>query len=341
MIRYLLLLLVVTQSNFIFSQPGPYGSDLRFTLRNPNSNLKVFLVNQGEYHEIEVTKNSEEYFVSSRKSPVGGRVIGHIEIVSKQKDTMRIYDFAYSMHEDIIIKSIPFTKGNYSIPKEVYIVHNLFKPEFRKQLKPSLNGDWSDFKIGKETPMKEVYLKRIELFKNTDLFTSLFPTFYEQGSVFSANPYFLKEQLKTPDLYETIIGNGCSSYIPCDYYNYFYFGLIAQSNIFIYQKEKDSPIEYGVIKVPIYRDMQQKAENCYKGLLYPNLEDEIDFIHKNLSSTHFNTYVLGYYVGKKKCNESFGTVKPMWGIFQIYIDKPDEKMIKIITDEHTKDNGLE
>lgn len=340
MIRYILILLLLIQSNFIFSQPGPFGSDLIFTLRKFNSNIKVYHVDKEEHNEIKVSKYSDEYVVSSRKTPVGGWVKGHIEIISEKKDTMRIFDFAFSNSKNIIIKEIPFRKGNYKIPKETYIVHNLFKQEFRQNLRPSLNGNWSEFEIGKEIPLKEVYLKRIELFKNTKIFSSLFPYPYKKGSVFSSNPYFLKDQLKTPDLYETIIGNGCSSYRPCDYYNYFYFGIIGESNIFIFQKEDGSPIEYGMIKIPIYRDVQQKKENCYKGLLYPNLEDKISFTLKNLTSINFKPYVLGYYDGKKRCDENFGTVKEMWGIFQIYIDKPDKKTMHIITNEHTKDNGL-
>lgn len=72
--------------------------------------------------------------------------------------------------------------------------------------------------------------------------------------------------------------------------------------------------------------MQQENKDCYKGLLYPNLENEIEFISESISFINFKPYVLGYYDGKKKCNESFGTVKEMWGIFQIYIDKLMKKL---------------
>jgi len=333
------LLFFLFQSMLLFSQPGSYGSNLILKLREPDNNYKVYQVYQGKYTEIKVNKN-DEYIVSAGRSPAGGYVLGYVEIISQKIDTMRIFHPKLNTDKPTVINNIPFRKGNYRISKLVYTVNNWFKPEYRIYLKPSLDGDWSAFEIKEKQTLKKVYLRRVELFKNPKLFSSLFPISSNPNIVSASCPYFLKDYFITLEFYKNIEGCGSYCYPASNYYDYYFFGVIVNSNIFLYKKKSDSAIEYGTITVPIYRNMQQEKGGCYKGLRYPNLENEIEFISKNISFIHFKPYALGYYVGKKECNESFGTVKEMWGIFQIYINKPDEKIMEIITKEHTLDNNL-
>jgi len=98
-------------------------------------------------------------------------------------------------------------------------------------------------------------------------------------------------------------------------------------------------LEYGTIDVPIDRSVQKQQPEWPGGLLYPNVKDDIYF---NLYSYHQGDEptVLGYYDRIKKCDEKFGSVKPMWGIFKIIIDKPDEETMKLIIQENNFDNNL-
>lgn len=334
--KLFLIILFFLQVSKTFAQPGEYGSDLIFTFRKVEikNNSMVMWYGQDTKDTILVKPNKKgEYIVESFKTPSGGWLRGYMAIIHK-KDTMIIYP-PFSESENIIL-NIPFKKGEFLIPDIVYHTQKLFEPRYRTKLAVNLEGDWSEFEIGKEKPIKTVILKRRELFESSEKMTFFLPSFCADDNMLSQKAYPLKYYFIDERQYEKIIGNRI--YIPRRI-KYYFFGIVKGTNQYFLQREKDSLIEYGTLEIPIERYMQEKRSNCYRGLLYPNLEEDIYFSLYSLIDGDIPV-VMGYYHGVKKCDESFGSVKIMWGIFDVYIDEPDADTIELIKKEHTIDNNL-
>lgn len=331
-----LLLLFLVEINYGLAQPGEYGSDLLFTFRNENlkDDASVVWNDEDTKNTIVVKPNKKgEFIIESFKTPVGGWLKGNITIYYK-KDTMVVYP-PFSDHENIIL-DIPFQKGKFIIPNNVYHVQKLFAPQFRKNLAVHLEADWSIFEVGKENPLKTVVLRRKELFQSSDKMNSLLPSFYEDNTLFSEIAYPLKHYFIDENYYKKIIGNRI--YTPRRL-KYYFFGIVKGTNQYFLQREKNSLIEYGTLEIPIERYMQEENSDCYRGLLYPNLEDDVYFSLYSLIDGDIPV-ILGYYHGVKKCDESFGSTKQMWGIFEVLIDTPNLEDLKQIRREHSTDNNL-
>ncbi|MFV0539857.1 MAG: hypothetical protein ACK5MZ_01285 [Aestuariibaculum sp.] len=331
---FLIVVLFIT-TPCCFSQPGPYGADLIFSIKDKSLSKKytVFWNDTRNNTVKDLKALSGTYKVIGTKTPIGGGFTGYITLVHK-KDTMFVHP-PTSMYEDIVLK-IPFRKGTYSIPNLVYETQALFKPEYRERLAINLEADWSEFEIKQKLKLPTVTLRRIEIIENSRLFTNIYPRCHDATNIYSSSPYHLKDYFEEDGFYEKIICN--NFYIPRNY-KYFFFGVLKKTNLYFLQREEDSPIEYGTLQIPIDRSVQQKQENCHKGLLFPNLADDVYFSTESLIGGNI-PIVFGYYHAVKKCDESFGSVKETWGMFNIYINKPDEKTLDIIEKEHSYDNNL-
>ena len=312
-LKTLLLLFFGLKTFCLSSQPGAFGSDLIFSLREAKKAYVVSWYDERTKHKKTLQLENNQYTVRAIKTPVGGGVSGKIEIVYKN-DTMIVYPPRFFGGDATVLDNIPFRKGIYKIPEIVYSTQRLFKPEFRKNLKPNLEGDWSEYEVGRPDPIGTVTLRRIELFKNSKSFSSLLPSFCSKTTLYSENPYYLKDRFLNETTYKAIIGN--SFYIPRRF-KYYFFGVMNETNCYFLQREENSPIEYGTIEVPIGNEGQESY--------YP----------------HFSMY--SYYQGDEPLvlgcyYDVSNTEKIMWGIFKIYIDQPDKQIMEIIKEEHRMDN---
>jgi len=338
-----LLLIIVFQAIIVAAQPGAYGSDLIFTVRNSDyRNYRVVWCSANENKRIILSPTDKgEYEVEAFKTPGGGFANGHIEIINNN-DTMFIQHPMLDRGEAISL-NIPFRKGKYVIPKMIYITQELFKPEYRKQLKPNLEGDWSEFEINAPNPIPTIILQRIELIRNRKAANYIrhlhfcddeCDDFFEYYNY----PYYLRDYFTDRNFYIKLLGEGYP--YQNGYYRskYNFFGVLKGTNQYFLQIEENGIIEYGTLEIPIDRTVQEKNDTCYAGLLFPNLDDKITFSAYSYLKGE-QPIVYGYYNGIEKCYESKYEIE-MWGFFNIYIDKPDEAAFEIIKNEHSIDNNL-
>ncbi len=333
----IVIVILILQNLGSIAQPGAWGSDLIFSFRKPVKHLKVYWHRSYDSKKIQLKPDeNSRYKVISSKSPIGGFPNGHIEAVLF-KDTMQVHYPYIESDKNIVLESIPFKKGKYIIPYVVYYVHSLTKPEYRKELKPNLEGDWADFEVN-SPPLRNAIARRVEVFSSNDFHSYLPLVGCDRTGLFSYHPSFLSYYFLDEQFASKIIGSNVTSNSGGKFY---FFGTVVDSDIFFLVKEHGGKVEYGRIEVPIVRDnVQQKKDSCSGGLLFPNLDEPISFGVYSFHRKNFEPYVLGHYSGIKSCNEYFGTEKTIWGIFKIYIEKPDERTLSEIKEEHSADNKL-
>ncbi|SNR17182.1 hypothetical protein [Tenacibaculum jejuense] len=329
-IRLSFIVFLILLCRKLQAQPSPYGSDLIISFKNNKEYKVLWIKEKGE--TVEVKREKGSYRIKAFRSPLGGGVSGYLRIIHKA-DTMNFIHPLIDQSSPTIFNDILFRKGTYAIPKYVYQVNNLFKLEFRRKIKPSLSGDWSAFEVTKKNTTQGVYLRRLELFKEREIIGSLLPVFPNR-TLTSCNADLIKHWFIREEIKDKFIGNCVSKF-----HKYHFFSLLKNTGLYFLQRKENDILEYGILQIPVNTEgIQQKKEGCYKGLLYPNLEEQIVFDIYTYQQGDFPK-VLGYYNGKKKCDESFGSTKNMWGIFKIYMN-PNDSIKTLIREEHTKDNNL-
>lgn len=166
---YLLFLVFFFLRNGL-AQPGAYGGSLEFKVYKngkqvdlSDKNWQIIPVNDLLKEPTESYKFPDFYRIIPIKTPMGGIVKSdfYFDIIFK-KDTMRIYppNFSYS---NILLDSIPFSKGVYKIPNYVYeLQHN--KTLKNRDYIPNLNSDWNIFT--RET--YKCYLEKVTFLDSID-----------------------------------------------------------------------------------------------------------------------------------------------------------------------------
>lgn len=273
---------------------------------------------------------------------MGGTIIegSHFLLVKNKTDTMRLYiPRGCSTLDDI-----RFRKGNYMIPQLTYIFHNSLKKEKRKLFRPNLYDDWDLFRIENQTPVyKKIYAECVQLFDNHHTATSLLSLL---SPYLGFDKYFTNKYFDKP-VYPAQFMSGGIYHIDekkrNEYYHSF-FGVFT-SGIFIYQKDESSPYEYGYIEVPIDTTNVSRIdysgnERFTQGFYNMAAMSHILSIDGNNRTDTGEYDMLGYYPGIRLHDESFGTVKPMWGFYKIHLSSLSEKEYKRIALKHAEQNNL-
>jgi hypothetical protein len=321
--KKIFLVIFIYKSIFCFAQPGAFGSNLIFTIRDfHKNNYSVFWYDNKTKKNCEVISVKDKFIVNGLGTPVGGTVEGYIKIYNK-KDTMVVFP-PISSYENIVL-DIPFRNGNFKIPNIVYETQKLFKPEYRKFLYVNLDGDWSDFEIGKETKLQNLVMRKVESFKENYL-SSLLPN-CEQNNAYSYNPYYLKDYFVNDQYYKKINGNSINNSIP-KLYNYYFFGILKGTNEYFLQRTENGQIEYGELKVILDDEYEKK--------ILPDLREHIYF-----NSYYIRNYdeplIFGYFQFRGKVKYESYSTHQKWGIYRVYIEKPNLKTIKKIKQENKID----
>jgi|GEM_PF-1652761 len=315
------------------AQPGPFGSDLYFSLRNPEQlkNSLVLWYDEDTKQKSSLSPGKDGmYRVECHKTPLGGNVRGHVEIVYK-KDTMYIYPPYLNGRDDIELTSIPFHKGRYCIPGYIYTSWELFSPDMRHRVRPSLDGDWQEFDMDRPDLLPSLLLRREEMIRHGHIGSLLGSRDGISSITASCIPgYFFRDKSTG----EKIMGHGIWFPSPFPYYC---FGILQNTNVYFLLRERDSLLEYGILDLP------DGIEDTTRG-------QEGDLFWKgDARNAEFSTYlfaqsdlprVLGYYRVNRGCgNEPQHTIE-RWGIFSVQIGKPDAVLLKTIRNEHRDDNCL-
>ncbi|MEX0996312.1 MAG: hypothetical protein WDZ45_04630 [Flavobacteriaceae bacterium] len=146
------------------AQPGAHGGMLSFKLFKdghfvnlPNKNWEIVPKNitsadstdhQLVYALLENSRKTDFYYVIPEPTPAGGKVQDdfHLDIVHKG-DTMRIFPPSIQF-QSIELDSIPFKKGTYKIPQNIYDLKEISKKRkgyYDKVPVPNIYGDWDLF----------------------------------------------------------------------------------------------------------------------------------------------------------------------------------------------------
>ena len=290
-------------------------------------------------------KDDTVYIVDVRKTPAGGgiRAGAHFMIIKNNTDNMRLYPPVGHYDRWLLLDDIYFRQGNYYIPNLVYAFHSSLKKEYRNFFRPNLYDDWDLFRIENHKAIyKEIIAERVELFENHETASKLLNNL----SPYSSDDWFYKKYFDSDKLHHSLRGGmvmGDRYHVnedERDENDHELFGVLA-SNIFIYQKVDDSPIEYGYIKIPI--DITGINEKDSKGdIRFKNLTDFAVLNVSNLKGRNSQDYytALGYYSGIRQYFENRTYDKPMWGFYKIHISPLSAEELKRIAAEHAKDNNL-
>lgn len=310
------------------AQPGPFGADLYFSLRNPGELKQVLVFWNSEIsgQKIKLLPDRDGmYWVEGLKSPLGGGVNGRIEIVYK-KDTMYVYPPS-SVYLDVHLESIPFRRGHYYIPDEHFFVWRMLKPEYRAQVSPRLDGDWSDFELGSDL-LPHLVLRRLETFRTAYPGLLLWQS-RDCAAVQAPVPPPVKEYFK-----EGLPGMQVYARENC-----YFFGVFTDRNIYLLQRDSGAVLEYGCLEIPAGDSPGSEIKLLGKEKWARTLPIGFDFKAQTLFSAA-NPVLIGYYSRLTDCPEEQGKMYENQGVYEVQIDRPDAGLMKTIVNEHRADNCL-